>query len=137
MSYFSHVSVYREAIYRLIDKTFNCEWHFSDEPGNVKRFDTNSLGNISIHKHHKVKRFHWISGINKLLGKKDNSTFLMLVGTVDLSCWLFIIRTKLFYPKKISLGPGWYGKETKMEAVIKRILFKWRGSLFMVIIQNS
>lgn len=123
---FSHASVYREPIYRLIDQTFDCEWHFSDEDGGVKRFDTSIFKNVTIHRHTRLKRFHWISGINKLLRKKDNTTFLMLAGTVDLSCWLFFLRAKLFYPKKkIYLwGHGWYGKETKMEAFIKRTIFK-------------
>ena len=49
----------------------------------------------------------------------------MLAGTVDLSCWLFFIRKKLFYPhKKIYLwGHGWYGKESFLEARIKKLLF--------------
>lgn len=131
---FSHASVYREPIYRLIDKTFECEWHFSDEDGGVRRFDTNTLKNVTIHKHTQVKKFHWISGINKLLCKKDNNTFLMLAGTVDLSCWLFYFRAKLFYPKKkIYLwGHGWYGKENKLEAFIKRIIFKSvNGGIFL------
>lgn len=131
---FSHASVYREPIYRLIDKTFECEWHFSDEDGGVRRFDTSALKNVTIHKHTQIKKFHWISGINKLLSKKDNKTFLMLAGTVDLSCWLFYIRACLFYPKKkvYLWGHGWYGKETRLEAFIKRIIFKSvSGGIFL------
>ena len=45
---FSHASVYREPIYRLIDQTFDCEWHFSDEDGGVKRFDTSIFKNVTV-----------------------------------------------------------------------------------------
>ena len=130
---FSHASVYREPIYRLIDTTFECEWHFSDEDGGVRRFDTNTLKNVTIHKHTQVKKFHWISGINKLLCKKDNNTFLMLAGTVDLSCWLFYFRAKLFYPKKkIYLwGHGWYGKESYIQKLIKKIFFRKVDGFFL------
>lgn len=130
---FSHASSYREPIYRLIDRTYRCEWHFSDEEGGVPRFDTNIFENVAVHKHRRFGRFHWIDGINGLLAKRENKTFLMLAGTVDLSCWLFFLRAKLFYPqKKIYLwGHGWYGKETRLEAFIKRLIFNSVSGIFV------
>lgn len=130
---FSHASIYRESIYKQIDKAYDCEWHFSDEEGGVKRFDTNIFQNVKIHKHRRLKRFHWINGINSLLGKKENKTFLMLAGTVDLSCWLFLLRARLFCPKKkIYLwGHGWYGKETKVETFIKKLIYKSVAGIFV------
>lgn len=130
---FSHASSYREPIYRLIDRTYRCDWHFSDEEGGVPRFDTNIFERVAVHKHRRFGRFHWIDGINGLLAKRENKTFLMLAGTVDLSCWLFFLRAKLFYPKKkIYLwGHGWYGKETRMEAFIKRLIFNSVSGIFV------
>lgn len=129
---FSHASLYRESIYRLIDKTFDCEWHFSDEDSGVKRFDTNIFDDVSIHKHRVFKRFHWMDGINKLLSCKENKTYLMIAGFVDLSCWLFYLRAKLFYPyKKIYLwGHGWYGKETKVQSFIKKLIINSVDGIF-------
>lgn len=130
---FSHASLYREPIYRLIDKAYDCEWHFSDEDAGVARFDIKVFRNVFLHRHHKLNRFHWISGINRLLCKKKNTTFLMHGGTVDLSCWLFFLRAHLFYPhKKVYVwAHGWYGKETKIEAFIKRILWKSVSGIFV------
>lgn len=130
---FSHASLYREPIYRLIDKAFDCEWHFSDEDAGVARFDVSIFNKVNVHRHHQLKRFHWIDGINRLLSKKENKTFLMHGGTVDLSCWLFFLRAHLFYPrKKIYVwGHGWYGKETRVEAFIKRIMWKSVSGVFV------
>lgn len=122
---FSHPSFYRQFIYKKIDDFYQCDWHFSTEDGGVKRFDPSIFKSSTIHKFHKFGRFQWMSGINSLLSKKENTTFLMLAGTVDLSCWLFFIRKRLFYPKKklYLWGHGWYGKESPLEARIKKLLF--------------
>jgi glycosyltransferase involved in cell wall biosynthesis len=63
-------------------------------------------------------------GVQKMLCKNYDS-YLILGETRSLSTWLFCIRARLFHPKKkvYFWSHGWYGKETKVEKLLKKLFF--------------
>lgn len=131
---FSVASHYRESIYKEIDQEYDCDWYFSDEDAGVKSMDLSLLKNTEIKHFKKIgRRLNAIEGIQYLLSDKRYDTYLMLFGTVCVSIWWFLLKAKLFYPKKkIYLwGHGWYGKETRIEKIIKRMILKAAAGVFV------
>lgn len=120
-------SHYRAAIYRLMDKELGCDFCFGDKVDDIKKMDYSLLSHkvIEVHNKHLVGRFYYQQGVQKLLRQKYD-TYIFIGETRNLSTWLFCIRARLFYPKKkvYFWSHGWYGKESKLEAFIKKILFR-------------
>lgn len=79
--------------------------------------------------------FGWLyrPGIQKYL-RKDFDCYLMLGESRALSTWLFCLKARLFHPRKrfYFRSHGWYGKEDKMERIMKKALFKLpKGGVFL------
>lgn len=119
-------SHYRSAIYQLMDKELGCDFCFGDKVADIKKMDYSLLSHkvIEVHNKHVVGRFYYQRGVQKLLRQKYDA-YIFIGETRNLSTWLFCIRARLFHPKKkvYFWSHGWYGKETKLEAFIKKILF--------------
>lgn len=125
---------YRTSIFRLIDQEYDCDFFFGDSYLNVKKMDYSLLKGkvIEVPTRH-FGGWSYRPGIQKLL-RKDYDAFILLGETRSLSTWLFCIRARLFYPKKrvFFWTHGWYGKESRLERVLKKILLKLpNGGLFL------
>ena len=125
---------YRASIFQLIDQEFDCDFVFGDSYLDVKKMDYSLLkGGV---KECHTKRFgswYYMQGVVPLL-KKDYDSFILLGETHSLSTWLFCIKARLFHPKKrvYFWSHGWYGKESWLEKVIKKVLFKLpNGGVFL------
>lgn len=118
---------YRTNIFSLIDQEFDCDFVFGDSMSDVKKMDYALL-------HGTVTETHtqWLGGgwyyqpkvVSMLFA--DYSHYILLGETRALSTWLFCILARMFFPKKkvYFWSHGWYGKETRMEKFIKKILFR-------------
>lgn len=117
---------YRANIFKLISEEFDCDFLFGDSMSDVKKMDYSLLhGNImETHTKRLFGGWYWQPGV---IGKlKQNYTHYILLGeTRALSTWAFCILAKLFYPnKKVYFwSHGWYGKETFIEKIIKKMEF--------------
>ena len=126
---------YRSEIFQLIGETFDCDWLFGDSMGDVKKMDY-SLLNGDIKETHTQRLFggwYWQPGVISKLGGKYTH-YILLGETRALSTWLFCILSRLFYPQKkvYFWSHGWYGKETTLERLVKKILFHLpNGGIFL------
>lgn len=123
---------YRKAIYGLIDKTYDCDWFFNDDINDIKRIDYKELsGQVHIKKIFKFPfGFTYQTGMIPQLFKSYQDYFIFLYSN-SLSTWLFLFLAKLFPSKKVyGWTHGWYGKERKMEAIIKKLVFKRADEIF-------
>lgn len=125
---------YRTSIFKLIDQEFDCDFVFGDSYLNVKKMDYALLrGKVTeVHTKH-FGGWSYQPGIQSLL-RKDYDTFVLLGESRSLSTWLFCIRARLFHRKKkvCFWSHGWYGKETKVENILKKMLFKLpNGGVFL------
>lgn len=115
---------YRLNIFKLIDSTFDCEWYFGKTMGDIKKLDYSILSH-PVHEMNKRKfgPFVYQRGVPSLICKKY-SHYLILPDTRSLSSWLFLIMSLFFRKKRVFIWThGWYGKETKIERILKKIMF--------------
>lgn len=124
---FNYAPHYREAVYRLIDKSFDCRFYFGDSVrGNIKKMHyDNFCGRVE------ELPVRWIFGDwcyyrNALSVLKDNSRVYILTGDMrNLSNWLILLWLRLFCPNKKSVlwTHGWYGSERGAKAWVKRAFY--------------
>lgn len=117
----NNAPLYREGIYSLMDKTFNCDWVFGEAIEDIKQLDTKKLrGNVRLVKNIEFfsGRAYWLKGIIRYLFE-DYSYYIILGEERCLSSWLFIILSRFLPNKKVFFWThGPYGKE----GVIKRLI---------------
>ncbi len=115
---------YREGIFALIEKKYDCHWVFGSNKTDIKGLDLSKLSDveqvktITIH-----KSITYQPGTLKLIRKY--SYFLMLGELYSLSTWLtlFLCRFILRQKKVYLWSHGWYGKEGNVKRILKRIFF--------------
>ena len=120
-------SLYRAAIYKMIDKEFDCDWYFGPTTAGIKEMDTSVLKNVKRYKVlGNVEKVFWNVGILHLLFKKKYQTFFTLIENRCLTDWIFFWLAFKFFPKKkyYIWTHGWYGKETGMDAKMKLWLYR-------------
>lgn len=123
---FNDPSIYREAIYKLMDHEFDADWYFDELDSSLKGFDISQLKRVYKLKRTNLKPFYWVRGLVELL-RMDYDIYLMRGATRNLSLFAFLLLKKMFYPKKkVYLWThGFYGKEGWIEKTIwKKPLFK-------------
>lgn len=132
---FNTPSLYRKLIYTRIDQAFDVDWYFGDWDANVKGFDTSCLVhpmNI-LHVNHPGKLWYSVDGVVSLLKDKRYDRYLMIGDAHDLSTWRMLLTKKLkFRHKRIYFWThGWYGKESRLERIIKKVFFSLVDGVFL------
>ena len=132
---YNFAAQYREGIFRLLDKEYDCYWFFGDNKTDIKGLDLNILKNVSLLKNRVflLRPFYFQSGSLKLLQRKDFSTFLILGDVFCISTWIIAILAKLFYRDKhiYFWSHGWYGKENRIRSFFKKIFFSLADATFL------
>lgn len=123
---------YREAIFCMIDKEYDCDWYFGHTKTNIKEMDISLLKNTTYYKTYGHKIL-WKVGVLKLLFRKQYQHFLLLAESRCLSDYLFLFIASYFFPKKkVYLWThGWYGKETAIEARLKLWMFRHATGIYL------
>lgn len=123
---------YREAIFRAIDKEYNCECFFGSPKDGIKEMDTSVLKHVHYYKTYgDSKKLYWKRNILKLLFKKEFSTFFMLLESRCLTDYFFLLLAWLINKKVYVWTHGWYGKESKFETFLKRWQFNHTEGIFV------
>lgn len=126
---------YREGIFRLIDREYDCDWYFGDNATDIKGLDLSVLGHVEILQNRIVGRAPWYfqKGVLRLVRKKEYSTYFMLGDVYCLSTWFLAIVLKCFYPRKrvYFWSHGWYGKEGVVKKWLKKMFFKLVDGTFL------
>lgn len=115
---------YREPIYRLMDKEWDCVWRFGKQDLGIRRIGldvfktaeyTNVYGN----------RILYQAGWWRLLRNKEIHAIIATGQPFNLSLWLLLLFRPMFsHNKKIyTWGHGFYGRENRLKTAIKRLLF--------------
>lgn len=125
---------YREAVFRMIDAEYDCDWYFGETKSDIKEMDTSLLRNVKYYKSiGNPNKLYWKRGVLKLLFKKEYQNFFMLAEVRSITDWLFFwIASKIFPNKRIYLWThGWYGKEKGIDAKMKLWLYHHVAGTFV------
>lgn len=119
LNIYNNAPLYREGIFKLMDRTFKCDWVFGEALGDIKQFDVRQLqGHVDIVKNvDKLNgKAYWQKGVIKKLFS-NYSHYILLGEERCLSTWVFIILSRFIPKKKVFFWThGPYGKE----GVLKR-----------------
>ncbi|MCR5183906.1 MAG: glycosyltransferase [Opitutales bacterium] len=129
-------SHYRFEIYKRMEAVFGCRFavglYLAGNPGNkIKLMDETRFDAPFIHlKNKKIYgNWWWQSGALSLV--KDFDTFIVLGEPYCLSAWLFCIKARLAGKRVFFWTHGWYGKEGRFTAIVKKAFFKLaNGGIF-------
>lgn len=126
---------YRANIFKLISEEFDCDFVFGDSMSDVKKMDYSILrGNVTeTHTKRLVGGWYYQPKVISQLFK-SYSHYILLGETRAISTWMFCLIAKIFFPKKkvYFWSHGWYGKESHLERIIKKILFHLpNGGIFL------
>lgn len=123
---------YREAIFQAIDKEYDCDWYFGKTKSDIKEMDLSLLNNTQYYDTFgKHNSFYWKRGIIQLLFRKKYKTFLMLSESRSLTDYIFLGLSRLLKKRVYVWTHGWYGKETIIEAALKRWQFNRADGIFV------
>ena len=118
---------YRTSIFKLMSEELGCDFLFGDSMSDVKKMDYSLLkGKVTeTHTKYVIGRWYWQPKVISQLFKGYDH-YILLGETRALSTWIFCILARIFKPRKkiYFWSHGWYGKENKLESIIKRIEFQ-------------
>lgn len=124
---------YRTAIFKLIEKSWNCKWIFGDNKTDIQGMDLSQLKNVSIIQNKQILgNFYWQKG-SICLTRSKKANLLMLGEIYNLSSWVILLFNKLKRKnQKIYLwSHGWYGRESIIKKYLKKIYFKLADGIFL------
>lgn len=123
---------YREAVFCAIDKEYDCDWYFGETKTDIKEMDLSLLKTTHYFKRWgNTSRVYWKRGVIRLLFKKEYNTFLTLSESRCISDYVFFALSRLLKKKVYVWTHGWYGKENKIEASLKKWMFRMVDGIFV------
>lgn len=116
---------YNAAIYKLMDEELKCDFYIGDSistPIELMRYNDlkgfkKVLPFIKIY-----KNFYWQKGAFNLV-YKPYKNYIITGEPYCLSTWVVLIANKLLGKKSFLWTHGWYGDETTVKKIIKKIFF--------------
>lgn len=130
---YNFAQLYREPIFKLIDKEWDCDWYFGRNTTDIKGMRQDALKRTTyVDNKHLIGPIEWQDGIGCLIRDKRYDHYLMLGEPMVLSTWWCLIQRRLFYPhKRVYLwSHGWYGREGFAKKWLKRIFFGLADHVF-------
>lgn len=130
---FNYGSHYRKSIFQLMDKELKCDFYLGDKvPGNIKAMDYNSL--IGFRKCLKnvffFGNYYWQCNSIWIILKPYNH--ILIDGEpYCISNWIILFFGKLLGKKIYTWSHGWYGRETRIKKIIKKIFFNLAYHIFL------
>lgn len=130
---FNIPAYYNEPTYLKLEEEYDCEWFFGDWNTDIKKMDVGQFKHCHfLRVNHQSSHLFSQNGMISILCNKEHHTFLMSGETRNLSFWWFLFVRNMFFPKKkIFLWThGWYGKETRLESIIKKWIYRSVSGIF-------
>ena len=134
---FPYAPSYREPIYELMDKEFDCKFCFCKQTYiKLKYMDYGLLRDCDQNLEEVVLYRDWI--YFRYLSKIDLNRYdvVILPGTIrNFSVWSLMLKIKMFYPKIRTMiwTHGAYGKESRIQYLIKKLFFSLPDNILLLV----
>ena len=131
---FNMAPLYREPIYKAMDKKWDINWCFGPKYDNIKDLDYNALK--TVHKLNRINLplgFSWMKGAIKQAFSQRDAKIILTGDILCLSNWAILLINLLSFSKSRCYlwTHGWYGREGKCKQLIKRLFFALSKSVFL------
>jgi glycosyltransferase involved in cell wall biosynthesis len=129
----TYASHYRASLNKLISENINSDFYFGDDKhSSIKKIDFDQLSNFK-REFKRINLFgnlYWLKGSVSSFYKKYNT--LVLPGEpYCLSTWILLLYSRLFNVKIYLWTHGWYGRESKIKKVVKKMFFNLSDGIFL------
>ena len=123
---------YRFPIYQLMDKNLLCTFYLGDHiKDSIKTFDYNSLnGYRGTLRNRYFHNIYW-QGNSVSLINKPYSHYILDGEPLCLSSWIILLLAKLKGKKTIAWTHGWYGRESFIKKIVKKLFFSLFSKLLI------
>ena len=129
---YNYAQHYRLAIFQLLNKELGCDFYFGDRMKDVKKLDYDLLPGFKKELKN-IKLFsiiYWQKGAVPLFFRNYDK-YIILGEYYCLSTWVLLLLSKLSKKKIYLWSHGWYGNETIIKKIIKKIFFNLSDHIFL------
>lgn len=128
---YNYAQHYRTDIFKLLDRSLDIDFVFGDQYLNIKKMDYALLNNKVKEVRNKwFGNIGWQTGVVQLAFKKYDA-YIILGEPMVISTWLLLVMARLQRKRVYFWTHGWYGKETKIKALIKKTFFGLANGNFL------
>ncbi len=124
---FNQAPKYVEASYILFDRTFDISWCFGTVEDGIKEMDHSLLKKVKVYQtvNSRIKSFYKLKGIEEVAKNKDYDAYILIGDFRMSSMWKlpYLIKLHNRKAKIIFWTHGWYGRESKVKVLIKKMFF--------------
>lgn len=124
---------YRKAIYKIIDKEFDCDWYVGDGVEDIAPMDYSHIKRCTILKNKFLGfKAYWQDGMLGKLFDKRYSRYLMTGDIRNVSLWVFLFLSKFISSKKVyTWTHGYHGKGGRFTNFVNRLFFALSDGVFL------
>lgn len=123
---FNQAPLYVESAYTLFDKEFNAKWCFGSNDTDIKDMDLTLLKDVTIYKTNRWGAgFYTLKGISEVANDKSIDAYIIIGEPKLVDAWTLPLKIKRKNPRAKILywSHGWYGKESRIKAIVKKLFF--------------
>ena len=131
---FNQAPRYVESSYILFDKELDIRWCFGSNDTDIREMDHNLLRDVTIYKTLRGKKGSYrLSGISEIAKDKSISNYVIIGDPQLIDTWTLPLKIKLYNHKaKVFYWThGWYGKESKIKALVKKVYFRLADGILL------
>ena len=130
---FNYAPHYRLAVYKLMEDQLNCRFYFGNNVrATIRKLDYQLFNHPAkeLQSMWFFNRIYWISGSVNLLFKPYKQ-YILTGETHCLSNWVILALSKITGKQIYVWSHGWYGKETRLQALLKKAYFSLTSGVFL------
>lgn len=132
---FNMAPQYVASSYVLIDRELSVMWRFGSNDTDIKEMDHTLLNDVKVLPTKRIGggKAYYLKGALSLAFEKNVSSYVLLGEPGCLSMWILPLLIRLFHPSRKILfwTHGWYGREGKIKAMIKKLFFRPAHSILL------
>lgn len=122
---FNMAPKYNEELYARIDKAFSSKFIIGEKRDDIKEMDFDLLSNYYTPKHIKLFRnIAYERGVLKQIRKSGSRVVITTLEPYNITLWLMKLYCFLSHRRLYYWTHGWYGKETGIKRIIKKLDYK-------------
>ncbi|MBN1986983.1 MAG: glycosyltransferase family 4 protein [Prolixibacteraceae bacterium] len=123
---------YRKGIFVAMDRELGVDFYFGDKKPGVKKLDYSYLHNFKkeLKNIYITKSVYYQQGAIGLLFKPYKK-YIIMGDMGSISVWIILLLSKLTRKEVYLWAIGWFGYESKLKKVFKRIFFGLADSVFL------